>query len=316
MVETLIERPARKCRERIDVLDRTKSGNVEELGTDKLFALQNPMMLDGRVSSYPAQRRGYSVTNCYLLRQPDAAWLIDTGFGGDEPALRAQIESLIPRTLPLSLLPLRLNEFMSIQNIDPFTLYFNVKECFTGNPDAAFWFDFGAGSELRPEHARPAQHHHHQPRGNDPDRQPRPPGGRLSGADPPDRDALDLRRSDQDDVHLRHVHAHLARPAGRPLDHRGRRRRSDRFRPRALVPAQHPLLVAGRRRHREIAQGHRQDPERSTTSRRSRPATAASCAARRPSRSTSRSSTTCSSRWTSRSRRRVTSAATRNDNGR
>jgi hypothetical protein len=47
----------------------------------------------------------------------------------------------------LSLLPLRLNEFMSIQNIDPFTLYFNVKECFTGNPDAAFWFDFGAGSD-------------------------------------------------------------------------------------------------------------------------------------------------------------------------
>ena len=61
--------------------------------------------------------------------------------------MRAQIESLIPRTLPLSLLPLRLNEFMSIQNIDPFTLYFNVKECFTGNPDAAFWFDFGAGSD-------------------------------------------------------------------------------------------------------------------------------------------------------------------------
>ena len=49
--------------------------------------------------------------------------------------------------MPLSLLPLRLNEFMSIQNIDPFTLYFNVKECFTGNPDAAFWFDFGAGSD-------------------------------------------------------------------------------------------------------------------------------------------------------------------------
>ena len=129
------------------MLDRIKSGNVEELGTDKLFALQNPMVLDGRVSSYPASARGYSVTNCYLLRQPDAAWLIDTGFGGDEPALRTQIESLIPRTLPLSLLPLRLNEFMSIQNIDPFTLYFNVKECFTGNPDAAFWFDFGAGSD-------------------------------------------------------------------------------------------------------------------------------------------------------------------------
>ena len=110
------------------VLDRIKSGTIQELAAGKLYALQNTMRLDGRVSSYPASARGYSVTNCYLLKQPDA-------------------ESLIPRTLPLSLLPLRLNEFMSIQNIDPFTLYFNVKECFTGNPDAAFWFDFGAGSD-------------------------------------------------------------------------------------------------------------------------------------------------------------------------
>ena len=129
------------------MLDRIKNENIKELATDKLFALQNTMVLDGRMSSYPASARGYSVSNCYLLKQPDAAWLIDTGFGGHEVALRTQIESLIPRTLPLSLLPLRLNEFMSIQNIDPFTLYFNVKECFTGNPDAAFWFDFGAGSD-------------------------------------------------------------------------------------------------------------------------------------------------------------------------
>jgi hypothetical protein len=129
------------------VLDRTKSGITQELAAGKLYALQNTMRLDGRVSSYPASARGCSVTNCYLLKQPDAAWLIDTGFGGDEPSLRGQIEALIPRTLPLSLLPLRLNEFMSIQNIDPFTLHFNVKECFTGNPDAAFWFDFGAGSD-------------------------------------------------------------------------------------------------------------------------------------------------------------------------
>jgi hypothetical protein len=129
------------------VLARIENPNITELVEDKLFALQNGMLLDGRVSSYPASARGHSVSNCYLLRQPDAAWLIDTGFGGHERALRSQIESLIPRTLPLSLLPLRLNEFMSIQNIDPFTLYFNVKECFTGNPDAAFWFDFGAGSD-------------------------------------------------------------------------------------------------------------------------------------------------------------------------
>src|SRR5262245_53239410 len=130
-----------------DVLDRITDRNISELAAAKLFALQNTMRLDGRVSSYPASATGWSVSNCYLLRQPDAAWLIDTGFGGHEAALRGQIEQLIGRKLPLSLLPLRLNEFMSIQNIDPFCLYFNVKECFTGNPDAAFWFDFGAGSD-------------------------------------------------------------------------------------------------------------------------------------------------------------------------
>ena len=129
------------------MLDRTKNDSIRELAADKLYALQNNIRLDGRVSSYPASATGWSVSNCYLLKQPDAAWLIDTGFGGHEQALRAQIDSLISRTLPLSLLPLRLNEFMSIQNIDPLTLTFNVKECFTGNPDAAFWFDFGAGSD-------------------------------------------------------------------------------------------------------------------------------------------------------------------------
>ncbi len=48
--------------------------------------------------------------------------------GNIEASLRGQIESPIPRTLPLCLSPLRLNEFMSIQNIDPLTLCFNVKE--------------------------------------------------------------------------------------------------------------------------------------------------------------------------------------------
>ena len=130
------------------MLDRiSKKAFVNELAPNALYALQNTMALDGRVSAYPHHATGYSVTNCYLLKQPDAACLIDTGFGCDEPTIRGQIESLMPKTLPLSLLPLRLNEFMSIQNVEPFSAYFNVKEVFTGNPDAALWFDFGAGSD-------------------------------------------------------------------------------------------------------------------------------------------------------------------------
>src|SRR5436190_2827503 len=122
---------------------------IAALAEGKLYALQNPFALDGRVSSYPASARGYSVANSYLLTQSDAAMLIDTGFGKDEPIIRAQIESLIAPGLPLSLFPLRLNEFMSINNVETFAGHFNVETCYTSNVDAALWFDFGAKANGR-----------------------------------------------------------------------------------------------------------------------------------------------------------------------
>jgi hypothetical protein len=75
--------------------------------------------------------------------------LIDTGFGKDEPTIRTQIESLIAPELPLSMFPLRLNEFMSINNVESFASHFNVETCYTSNIDAALWFDFGARAEGR-----------------------------------------------------------------------------------------------------------------------------------------------------------------------
>jgi flavorubredoxin len=117
---------------------------IATLAEGKLYALQHPFALDGRVSSYPASARGFSVANSYLLTQTDAAMLIDTGFGKDERAIRHQIESLIAPGLPLSLFPLRLNEFMSINNVESFAGHFNVEQCYTSNIDAALWFDFGS----------------------------------------------------------------------------------------------------------------------------------------------------------------------------
>jgi flavorubredoxin len=125
------------------------TGGIASLADDRLYALQNPFALDGRISSYPASARGFSVANSYLLTQPDAAMLIDTGFGKDEPVIRAQIESLIAPGLPLSMFPLRLNEFMSINNVESFAGHFNVETCYTSNIDAALWFDFGAKAEGR-----------------------------------------------------------------------------------------------------------------------------------------------------------------------
>jgi hypothetical protein len=122
---------------------RDFTGGIASLADDRLYALQNPFGLDGRVSSYPASARGFSVANSYLLTQPDSAMLIDTGFGKDEPAIRGQIEALIAPGLPLSMFPLRLNEFMSINNVASFAGHFNIDQCYTSNPDAALWFDFG-----------------------------------------------------------------------------------------------------------------------------------------------------------------------------
>ena len=125
------------------------ANGIAAIAEGKLYALQHPYALDGRVSSYPASARGYSVANSYLLTQSDAAMLIDTGFGKDEPAIRAQIEHLMAPGLPLSLFPLRLNEFMSINNVETFAGHFNVETCYTSNVDAALWFDFGAKAEGR-----------------------------------------------------------------------------------------------------------------------------------------------------------------------
>src|SRR5215831_4946083 len=125
------------------------SGGIAALAEGQLYALQNQFALDGRVSAYPASARGFSVANSYLLTQPDAALLIDTGFGKDEPVIRAQIESLIAPGLPLSMFPLRLNEFMSINNVESFAAHFNVETCYTSNVDAALWFDFGSRADGR-----------------------------------------------------------------------------------------------------------------------------------------------------------------------
>jgi len=143
-MSTLTQYAPRQARE-----PRGFTGGIASLADNRLYALQNPFALDGRVSSYPASARGFSVANSYLLMQPDAAMLIDTGFGKDEAVIRAQIESLIAPGLPLSMFPLRLNEFMSINNVESFARHFHVETCYTSNIDAALWFDFGTEAEGR-----------------------------------------------------------------------------------------------------------------------------------------------------------------------
>jgi len=68
-------------------------GPITTLAEGKLYALQHTYPLDGRVSSYPASARGYSVANSYLLTQSDAALLIDTGLSARTSRRSAQRSS-------------------------------------------------------------------------------------------------------------------------------------------------------------------------------------------------------------------------------
>lgn len=129
------------------MLDKSQLSHIAPLAEGKVYALQNALHLDGRVSAYPAHARGYSMANCYLLVEDDAAVLIDTGYAVHEPIIRGQIESLLTDGQRLSLFPLRLNEFMSINNVETLAAHFDVEQCYTSNPDAAWWFDFGATSD-------------------------------------------------------------------------------------------------------------------------------------------------------------------------
>lgn len=129
------------------MLDKISNSNITTLADGKLYALQNALELDGRISAYPARTRGFSMSNCYLLVEDDAATLLDTGYAVHEPVIRQQIASLIGAEQRLSLFPLRLNEFMSINNVETLAAHFDVEQCYTTNPDAAWWFDFGATSD-------------------------------------------------------------------------------------------------------------------------------------------------------------------------
>jgi flavorubredoxin len=105
------------------------------------------MELDGRVSAYPANARGYSVSNCYLIKEGNRALLLDSGLSAHEASIIAQIRSLTTPDTLLSVFPLRINEYMSVCNVEAIAQSFNVEQCYSGNPDAALWVDFGRRSD-------------------------------------------------------------------------------------------------------------------------------------------------------------------------
>jgi hypothetical protein len=122
-------------------------GSVHTLVEGRLYALQNVFQLGGRASAYPSDAEGYSVCNCYLLKEGDRALLLDSGLTAHAGSLIAQINSLIEPGTRLSVYPLRINEFMSVANVEALADAFDVEQCYSSNADAAVWVDFGARSD-------------------------------------------------------------------------------------------------------------------------------------------------------------------------
>ena len=120
--------------------------SITELSPGKLYALHNAYPLDGRASSYPVKARGFTSSNCYLLKEEDGAIMLDSGYPVHAPSILQQLSTLISPTHPLSMFPLRMNEFMSVCNVNAIAEKFNVVECYSPVPEVHLWVDFSAAT--------------------------------------------------------------------------------------------------------------------------------------------------------------------------
>lgn len=135
----------RRSSERIDapVIPESESqSTICTLFDGQLHVLRNSFALDGRISAYPDSARGHAVANCYLLVDDHGALLLDTGAAIFETQILDQLDQLIDRSTPLTLFPLRINEFMSVGNAAAIAEQFNVIGCYAQLPDVHEWLDF------------------------------------------------------------------------------------------------------------------------------------------------------------------------------
>ena len=123
-------------------MDVDNHGEILELVKDKLFLLQNIVKLDGRLIAFPPNQSGFAPINCYILKEDNGAFMIDTGYLYHEQSILSQLSEIISKKIPLSILPSRVNEFMSVGNAKSISQKFNVKGYYLAQPDAPDWFDF------------------------------------------------------------------------------------------------------------------------------------------------------------------------------
>lgn len=107
-----------------------------------LVAIQNPYALDGRVTTYPREARGYAPSNCFLLVEGRHGLLLDTGFTVHESQVLSALHDAGADELELSIFALRLGEYDSICNIRPIVERFRVTHLYGAQRNGLTWVDF------------------------------------------------------------------------------------------------------------------------------------------------------------------------------
>lgn len=114
---------------------------VVVLAEGALYALVNPVVLDGRLSWYPRHVRGVAPVICYLLTEPGEALLIDTGLTAHRSSLLADLETVLAPGTPLRVVHTRLGEYGSICNTVAVVKRFSVRAVY-GTFPAHEWVEF------------------------------------------------------------------------------------------------------------------------------------------------------------------------------
>ena len=115
---------------------------VMELVPDRLYSIASTIELNGLISSYPANAIGFTKGHCYLVKEGNDALLLDSGYTAHRGGIIARLRELLSDGDELSIYPLRLNEYMSVCNVEAIAQTFRAKQCYSGNPDAAVWVAF------------------------------------------------------------------------------------------------------------------------------------------------------------------------------
>lgn len=126
-----------------------------------MHALSFPYSLDGRISWYPSDVRGYGSSNSYLISEDNCSLLIDTGLTVHRAAMLHEVGSLTGERRVLDIMVLRQGEFDSVCNLIPLVRAFGVMDLHGQFDDVLGWSDFDVDEDavsLGPPAAMPRTH--------------------------------------------------------------------------------------------------------------------------------------------------------------